>query len=240
MLLPSLQPDAGLEEQRDKWSARGLRVLFFAYQPIPLPLRDALGQPRLPSNLVPLGALSLSDELRPEAQATLKGFAEANIQLKIISGDSPHTVAALAKQAGLAGDVRAVSGLELKEMDDTRFAQAASEATIFGRITPRQKEELVRALRTRGYYVAMIGDGVNDVLSLKQAQLGWRPTFLALGMLGLFALAMAIPALRGFFELAPVRALDLLVIAAVVAVWAIVLRFAWRARLFERLMMPKR
>jgi cation-transporting ATPase E len=122
--------------------------------------------------LIPLGLLSFSDELRPEAKSTLEGFAQAGIRLKIISGDNPQTVAALARQAGLASDVRVVSGLELAEMDEAEFSQAAEETTIFGRITPQQKEKLVSALRGRGHYVAMTGDGVNDVLSLKQAQLG--------------------------------------------------------------------
>src|SRR5690606_22243384 len=98
--------------------------------------------------------------------------ARAGVRLKVISGDNPHTVAALAKQAGLPGDLRAVSGTELAAMDAGTFAQTAEEATIFGRITPQQKEKLVETLRGRGCYVAMIGDGVNDVLSLKKAQLG--------------------------------------------------------------------
>jgi len=169
-----LAADKGQAEGQvaDEWSAQGLRVLLFAYCPEPAPLNESSGQPRLPSDLIPLGLLAFSDELRPEAQATLEGFAQAGIRLKIISGDNPQTVAALAKQAGLAGDVRVVSGLDLAEMDEPQLAQTAEEATIFGRITPQQKEQLVSALRGRGHYVAMIGDGVNDVLSLKQAQLG--------------------------------------------------------------------
>ena len=69
-------------------------------------------------------------------------------------------------------DINVVSGLDLAKMDEAQFAQAAEENTIFGRITPQQKEALVRAMRNKGHYVAMIGDGVNDVLSLKQSQLG--------------------------------------------------------------------
>ena len=90
----------------------------------------------------------------------------------MISGDNPETVAALARQAGLPADAKLVSGLELAEMSDAEFAQAAHDATIFGRMTPEQKERLVDALRKQGFYVAMTGDGVNDVLSLKKAQLG--------------------------------------------------------------------
>jgi cation-transporting ATPase E len=94
------------------------------------------------------------------------------VKLKIISGDNPVTVAALTRQAGFAKDARLISGMELAKMDPSQFTAAAETYSIFGRITPQQKEELVQALRARGHYVAMIGDGVNDVLSLKQANLG--------------------------------------------------------------------
>ncbi|MGL4651417.1 MAG: HAD-IC family P-type ATPase, partial [Caldilineaceae bacterium] len=93
-------------------------------------------------------------------------------ELKVISGDNPTTVAALARQAGFPGDLRAVSGTDLALMSPAEFAQTAVDATVFGRITPQQKEALVDALRSRGEYVAMMGDGVNDVLSLKKANLG--------------------------------------------------------------------
>jgi cation-transporting ATPase E len=119
-----------------------------------------------------LGLVSLRDELRPEAQATLASFIAAGVQPKIISGDSPETVAALARQAGLGPDIQLVSGLDLAQMDEAQFSATATSGTIFGRITPQQKEQLVRSLRQQGHYVAMIGDGVNDVLSLKQANLG--------------------------------------------------------------------
>jgi cation-transporting P-type ATPase E len=156
------------------WTSRGLRVLLFANAPINdgLSLRDPGGKPQLPADLAPLGWLTFSDELRPEAQETLRRFAEAGIRLKIISGDNPETVAALAKQAGLGADIRVVSGLDLVDLDDGQMAQLAESGTIFGRITPQQKEALVQALHRRGHYVAMMGDGVNDVLSLKQANLG--------------------------------------------------------------------
>jgi cation-transporting ATPase E len=172
MLQPGLSPGDAQEvrEGARAWAAQGLRVLLFARA---ADLRQGNdGKPQLPPDLTPLGLLSFSDELRPEAQATLSGFDAAGIQLKIISGDSPHTVAALAQQAGLGTDVGVVSGLDLAEMDEEQLAQTAAEATIFGRITPQQKEHLVRLLREQGGYVAMIGDGVNDVLSLKQAHLG--------------------------------------------------------------------
>ena len=105
-------------------------------------------------------------------QETLSSFTENGVKLKVISGDNPQTVAALAKQAGLPGDLTLVSGPELAEMSPAEFSQAAVTATVFGRITPQQKEGLVTALREQGEYVAMMGDGVNDVLSLKKANMG--------------------------------------------------------------------
>jgi len=91
--------------------------------------------------------------------------------MKVVSGDDPATVAALARQAGLPVE-RAVAGPELAAMAEADFGTAVAEATVFGRIAPAQKEAIVDALIARGHRVAMIGDGVNDVLALKKAQLG--------------------------------------------------------------------
>jgi cation-transporting ATPase E len=180
MLQPYLG-EAG-QEMAAQWQAiktlsaqlteRGLRVLLIVHHPDRNMLRDDGDESRLPDNCQSIGLISLSDELRPEAKETLQRFRAAGVQPKIISGDNPETVAALAKQAGLPGDIVLVSGLELAEMTDEQLAAAAHRATIFGRITPQQKEKLVDALRKHGNYVAMIGDGVNDVLSLKKSNLG--------------------------------------------------------------------
>ena len=172
VLAPYVRDAESLGPQMEEWAEQGLRVLLFACSGQDGALADAASEPQLPDELQPLALLSFSDELRPEAQHTLSEFSTAGIRLKIISGDNPQTVAALARQAGFDSQARAVSGLELAGMDDAEFARAADEASIFGRITPQQKERLVRALRDQGQYVAMIGDGVNDVLSLKQAHLG--------------------------------------------------------------------
>ncbi|MBP7962368.1 MAG: HAD-IC family P-type ATPase [Caldilineaceae bacterium] len=148
----------------------GLRVLLFAHNPEANTLHDANGDPALPP-LTPLALVSLSDELRPQAKETLRAFAELGVDLKIISGDNPHTVAALAKQAGFH-DPRLISGAELASMSKTEVDKAVKEVNIFGRVTPDQKQALVNALIEQGHYVAMIGDGVNDVLSMKKANLG--------------------------------------------------------------------
>jgi cation-transporting ATPase E len=171
MLEPHLQGADSLADQVAAWTGAGLRVVLFAYSPEVVFLHDSQKQPVLPP-LTPLGLVSFTDELRPEARETLARFAQAGIALKVISGDDPDTVAALARQAGLPGDPKAVSGTELARMDDAQFEQTAQKATIFGRVTPQQKEKLVNCLRDQGCYVAMIGDGVNDVLSLKKANLG--------------------------------------------------------------------
>ncbi len=161
-----------LDGQVDAWTGQGMRVVLFAHHPETPRLVDSEGLPQIPHDLLPLALLSFTDELRPEAQETLKHFGELGIEPKIISGDNPRTVAALARQVGFAGDIRAISGLDIQNADDDQIDQLAAETTIFGRITPQQKERLVQCFRDRGHYVAMIGDGVNDVLSLKQAQIG--------------------------------------------------------------------
>ncbi|MBE9014152.1 HAD-IC family P-type ATPase, partial [Pseudanabaenaceae cyanobacterium LEGE 13415] len=150
----------------------GLRVLLFAHSPTIENRHDESGVPILPPDLQPLGILRFGDELRSDAKSTLSRFQEAGIGIKVISGDNPATVAALAKQAGLSNDIIAVSGQDLAEMDDAVFIQTAEESTIFGRVTPEQKARLVKSLQSRNHYVAMMGDGVNDVPSLKQANVG--------------------------------------------------------------------
>ena len=172
MLTPHLLQGAHLDGQVDEWAARGTRVLLFAYRPEPVPLNDGDNGVRDPDGLVPLGLVGITDELRPQAYETLTAFAEAGVDLKIISGDNPETVKALAVQAGFDSEARLISGPDLDRLDDGRLDAAAVEHGVFGRITPEQKEGLVEALHAQGRYVAMTGDGVNDVLSLKKADLG--------------------------------------------------------------------
>jgi cation-transporting P-type ATPase E len=164
----TLEPEVSqyIQEQ----TQQGLRVVLFAYSAAPIdPTAD---KPQLPDELQPLGILSFSDRLRPSAREILQGFAKAGIAIKIISGDNPQTVKALAVQAGMGSEIQVISGPELEQLDEAQFAQAARDYRIFGRITPEQKSKLVTSLRSAGNYVAMTGDGVNDVLSLKQANLG--------------------------------------------------------------------
>jgi cation-transporting ATPase E len=98
-------------------------------------------------------------------------FAEAGIELKIISGDNPDTVAALARQAGLSLAGEAVSGLDIGTKENSEIDRLVREASVFGRVAPVDKERIVSALRRGGRYVAMVGDGVNDVPALKAANI---------------------------------------------------------------------
>lgn len=146
MLTPYLPPaatapDSPLATQMQAWSAQGLRVVLFAANPDVTTLHDADGQPQLPP-LTPLALVSLSDELRPQAKETIAAFRQLGLQLKVISGDSPHTVAALAKQAGFPGPINLVSGPELAAMNQIEFDQAATTQRYLGGSSPNKKTSL--------------------------------------------------------------------------------------------------
>lgn len=162
---------AGLDVQAAGWQTEGLRVLLVAYHPEPARLSSDGENARLPEGMEVLGLVALSDELRPEASQTLAAFQRAGVAPKIISGDNPETVAALARQAGLQVALPTASGADLETLDGAELAALADKTVVFGRISPQGKARLVSALRSRGHYVAMIGDGVNDVLALKAADL---------------------------------------------------------------------
>ncbi len=172
MLLPFIDGNSDLSAQTEEIVMSGARVLLFAeYSTQSLP-RNENGNVQIVPGLKPLAVLVLTEELRDDALEFIEHFRELGIQPKILSGDHPETVAALCRQVGLDGDVRVMSGLDLDENDPASLDDAAKNVTIFGRITPSQKEKLVAAIQRNGGYVAMIGDGVNDVLALKQAEVG--------------------------------------------------------------------
>lgn len=171
VLLPALDDESDIAPRVEEWAAQGYRVLLFARAGDDSELARGSDRQELPESLTAAGLICISDELRPEAQDTIARFAEEGIALKIISGDNPDTVAALAKQAGMPGDLALVSGMELDDISDADFGDVVERTTVFGRISPEQKQRIIRELRKRGHYVAMIGDGVNDVLALKQANL---------------------------------------------------------------------
>jgi len=169
----ALDGDETLSEFVVERASLGLRVVVFARRAgTPAELFDGGETPRLPSDLEPLAVLVLREQIRPDARQTLARFADAGVQLKLISGDNPATVAALSREVGLSLGDRAVSGLDLESLDDRGLAAAVASASVFGRVPPSLKARLVLAIRANGDWVAMVGDGVNDVLSLKQAHLG--------------------------------------------------------------------
>jgi cation-transporting ATPase E len=172
MLLPHVPEGHLMARHIETWADLGLRVLLFTHHPQPLNSHRQDGPPQLPDGLQPLGWLTFTDELRPDAKDVLDQFRQAGVSFKLISGDNPQTVAALAQLAGISKDVDVISGIQLAELSDTQFAETVDRVTVFGRITPEQKQRIVQTLRAQGHYVAMMGDGVNDVLSLKQAQMG--------------------------------------------------------------------
>ncbi len=170
-LLPGLSAMHELAAQIEAWNHQGLRVLAFSHSAQAAALRDQQDAPQLPPGLQPIGLIAIADELRPEARATIDEFRKAGVELKIISGDNPETVAALARQAGFSADEEIVSGIELARLKPDELSLVVATRAIFGRVTPQLKEQMIQSLTARGKFVAMIGDGVNDVLALKKANL---------------------------------------------------------------------
>jgi cation-transporting ATPase E len=153
-------------------AAEGVRVLLLARAPAGASLRDDDGRAALPAGLEPVALLRFGEELRPDVRDILGGFSRAGIELKVISGDDPATVEALARRVGLDVAGGAASGPALAALGDGGAADEAERRSIFGRVEPALKARLVTLLRGRGHYVAMVGDGVNDILSLRRANLG--------------------------------------------------------------------
>jgi cation-transporting ATPase E len=152
-------------------AGRGLRLLLLARAVQPgAGLRDGEGRPALPS-LEPVGLVALADELRADVAESISRFHADGVALKVLSGDDPRTVAALATRAGFSVG-EPVSGVDLDGLDDAALDRLVARTTVFGRVAPEQKERIVSSLRRQGHYVAMIGDGVNDARALKGAQVG--------------------------------------------------------------------
>ena len=143
------------------YAEEGLRVLVLAHS-----TQMAEGT-ELPENLEPAALLLLTDVIREEAPDTLRFFDSQEVDLKVISGDDPVTVSAIAKRAGLKNAENYVDATALET--EEQLEEAVAKYSVFGRVTPQQKKEMVQALQKQGHTVAMTGDGVNDVLALKEA-----------------------------------------------------------------------
>jgi len=157
----------GLTRVLERETAAGRRVVAFGETSDPLPANPAeAGTPRL----APVALVVLEETLRPDAAETVATMREENVDLKLISGDARATVTAVAAAVGVPLDAGVIEGHELPE-DAEGLAAAAQRNTVFCRIKPEQKRDLVAALSASGRYAAMIGDGVNDVPALKRARM---------------------------------------------------------------------
>ena len=163
----SLALPPALQNRLDQETALGRRVVVFGKSAEELPAEPA-GTPA--PRLQALALVVLEETLRPDAAETIAFIDSEEIDLKLISGDARATVTAVARAVGVPDDAAVIEGPDLPD-DPDGLAEAARRNTIFSRIAPEQKRELVAALRASGRYTAMIGDGVNDVPALKQARL---------------------------------------------------------------------
>ncbi|MFF2547393.1 cation-translocating P-type ATPase [Kitasatospora sp. NPDC058063] len=162
VLLPAGHPALA---EVDELGARGLRVLLLGRTPVPLDSPDPA------ADLTPLALVVLQQRLRSDAAETLRYFESQRVRAKVISGDAAVSVGAVAGHLGLPGADHPLDARSLPA-DPKELAETADRTSVFGRVTPQQKRQLVGALQSRGHTVAMTGDGVNDVLALKDADIG--------------------------------------------------------------------
>lgn len=160
-----LDPDSEMAREAEAVGAQGLRVLLLGSSDRPVDAPDA------PGAVTPRALVILDQKVRPDARETLEYFASQKVDVKVISGDNAVSVGAVATSLGLPGGDDAIDARKLPE-DPEKLADTLDESTTFGRVRPDQKRAMVGALQSRGHTVAMTGDGVNDVLALKDADIG--------------------------------------------------------------------
>ncbi|MGY2003694.1 HAD-IC family P-type ATPase [Blastococcus sp. SYSU DS1024] len=174
MVLPapgaSAQRDA--RARADGLAAAGRRVLLLARSSEPW--AGSAAEPDLPPGLEPVALVVLAERIRDDAAEVLRYFTDQGVALKVISGDNPRTVGAVAAAVGVPGVTGAADAVDARSLpeDPDELGAVLETASVFGRVTPHQKRAMVRALRARGHVVAMTGDGVNDALALKDADIG--------------------------------------------------------------------
>ena len=153
-----------LRRRVDALAASGARVILLAHTD------EALGE-RPPLVMTPVALVCLEEQVRPEAAGTVEYFRQQGVAVMVISGDHPATVGAVAVEVGIPGGDAPVDARGLPD-DLGELGKALAASTVFGRVQPHQKRAMVRALQRQGHVVAMTGDGVNDVLALKEADMG--------------------------------------------------------------------
>lgn len=147
-------------EEVEKQAKLGYRVLTLAYT------ENMIEDDKLSGTIRPLGLIMIEDTIRPDAIETIDYFKKSGVEVRVISGDNPATVSRIAQRAGILNSNKYIS---LDGLSDNEVIAAASEYTIFGRVSPNQKKILVETLKNQGHTVAMTGDGVNDILALREA-----------------------------------------------------------------------
>ncbi len=165
ILLQNMGTDGSLRSQADSLAGSGLRVLLLAQAD------SELEKDKLPPRLKPEAFVLIEEKMRPDAAETIEYFREQDVGIKVISGDNPSTVAAVAKRACVPAADHSIDARDLPA-DAKDMAPFVEDNGVFGRVVPEQKRSMVRALQSDGHVVAMIGDGVNDTLALKDADLG--------------------------------------------------------------------
>jgi len=158
-----LDPASAAAGQAERIGAKGLRVLLLAAADV------AVDDPAAPGQVTPVALVVLEQKVRPDARETLDYFATQDVDVKVISGDNAVSVGAVAGELGLHGETMDARQLPTEQAE---LADALDTHTTFGRVRPDQKRAIVHALQSRGHTVAMTGDGVNDVLALKDADIG--------------------------------------------------------------------
>ncbi len=151
---------AKVERIVKQYAQMGLRVLVLAHSNAPIVSE------KLPAIMKPVAIISIADNVRDDAVDTIRWFRENDVEVKVISGDNPVTVAEVAKRAGIKSAEKYIS---LEGLNDKEVENVANKYTVFGRVSPEQKAILVRSIKSEGNTVAMTGDGVNDILALKEA-----------------------------------------------------------------------
>jgi cation-transporting ATPase E len=157
--------DGDVTRKAEEFASTGQRVLLLARTD------GALDGDSLPTDLHAAALVLLEEQIRPDAADTLAYFAQQGVAQKVISGDSPRTVGAVAARVGMPHADQTIDARELPE-DLDELGRVLEEKSVFGRVAPHQKQDMVKALQARGHAVAMTGDGVNDALALKLADIG--------------------------------------------------------------------
>ena len=179
LVLPQPTDSVGRDARTtaDDLAAQGRRVLLLANSPTALQGENdehSGGPAELPTDLRPAALVVLTERVREDAADTMRYFTEQGVALKVISGDNPRTVGAVAAQVGVPGVTSAADAVDARQLPEevSDLAGVLEKRSAFGRVTPQQKREVVGALQSTGHVVAMTGDGVNDALALKDADIG--------------------------------------------------------------------